>query len=123
MVRVARRCSVPYCRPTSAHVLADLDAEYARAIPPSRNLLARRRLYWRQAAGSIAPRSRCAAGAATRIEEIPCARSLTRWSVGKPAQDLKFADPGYLRAARSCLAAVVATLALGSARPTAMFAS
>ena len=100
-------------------ILADLDAEYARAIRPSRSFVASRIWYWRQAAGSIGPalsmrrrRRRAQDGGSMRVHVIR--------RVVEAGQDARFAVRLLLRQ-KAFSAAVVATLALGLGANTAIF--
>jgi putative ABC transport system permease protein len=100
-------------------VVAELDAEYARAIRPSRASWRAAAWYWRQAAGSIGPALAMRRRRRTVYRGHDMHTIVTRWSV-EAWQDLKFAVR-LLQRQKMFTAAAVATLALGIGATTAMF--
>src|SRR3954469_1977179 len=98
MTRIARRLiAVLLPRDVRDAVLAELDAEYARVIRPSRGSARAAAWYWRQVAGSIRP--------ALAMHR----RRQGRWLLDA-VQDLRFAVR-LLSRQKAFSAAVVTTLA------------
>jgi putative ABC transport system permease protein len=120
MVRAARRLLYALL-PADIRddVVAELDAEYARAIRPSRTSWRAAAWYWRQAVGSIGPALAMRRRRRHAHRGDPMHTIVTRWSL-EAAQDLKFAMR-LLARQKLFTAAVVATLALGIGATTAMF--
>jgi putative ABC transport system permease protein len=120
MVRAARRLLyVILPADIREDVVAELDAEFVRAIRPSRSSWRASAWYWRQAAGSIGPALAMRRRRRNAYRGHPLHTIVTRWSV-ETWQDLKFAMR-LLARQKMFAAAVVATFALGIGATTAMF--
>jgi putative ABC transport system permease protein len=120
MVRAARRLLYMLLPADNRDdVVAELDAEYARAILPSRSSWRAVAWYWRQAAGSIGPALAMRRRRRNVYRGDAMQTMVTRWSA-EAWQDLKFAVR-LLRRQKMFTAAAVATLALGIGATTAMF--
>jgi putative ABC transport system permease protein len=116
MIRLARRllaCALP--ADVRAAMLAELDAEYARSIRPSRSAPRAAAWYWMQVAGSIAP------ALAMRRRRLlrDAAMNPGRW-LSEAAQDGRF-GARLLARQKGFTAAAVSTLALGIGATTAVF--
>jgi putative ABC transport system permease protein len=120
MVRAARRL-LYMLLPADIRddVVAELDAEYARAILPSRSSWQAVAWYWRQAAGSIGPALAMRRRRRNVYRGDVMHKIVARWSA-EAWQDLTFALRLFARQ-KMFAAAVVATLALGIGATTAMF--